>query len=656
MSHDSPTRPDPARAAQSTTRLDSAQLRAAHLVGGRYELGELIGEGGAARVYHARDKVLDRVVAVKILRDEYGNDEEFIARFYREARAVASLSNPHIVDIYDYGAHEKTYFIAMQYIEGTDLKTILRREGRIAPARVVALGDDILRGLSAAHEYGIVHRDVKPQNLLVRASDGHVKLTDFGVARTLEATQNTAAGTTVGTAHYMAPEQASGSTLSPASDLYAVGVVLFEALTGRLPYDGTSAIQIALQHLRAPIPAINVIAPEVPPALALVVERALAKDPAARYPNAEAMRLALHEALGQDTSISAGTDGGHSAVNDQRTSVLPPVGAANGAAEAPANRRPVAHAARPAARRGTSGCVLPLLGLLIIAALVALFVLARSFTSPNRATATSAAVVGPNPTTIAAVILATSTIAPPTPTAAIPTNTPAPPTATSVPPTPIAPVVVPPTATGVPPTATTAPATATSVPPTATRIPPTATATKAPPPPTATVAPPPPTPTPRGQGEGNNGNVQTDKFKPELLKGAYGRDDGKLYGLPEVALYGEGTGYSQGTFSFRANNVPGEPLLLTIVGLDDERGDHCRMQIILNGTTIFDAANTFPNTPPNDTGVGGKERYWGEMSIRLPSGVLKDGANTLILRNRTPGPNIGIPYMLIHDITFDREP
>lgn len=648
MSHDSSPRPDPARAAQPTTRLDSAQLRAASLVGGRYALGELIGEGGAARVYHARDKVLDRVVAVKLLRDEYGADEEFIARFYREARAVASLSHPNIVDIYDYGAHDKTYFIAMQYIEGTDLKSILRSTGRLDPERVVALGDDILRGLGAAHQRGIVHRDVKPQNLLVRASDGHVKLTDFGVARTLEATQNTAAGTTVGTAHYMAPEQASGGVLSPATDLYAVGVVLFEALTGKLPYDGTSALQIALQHLRDPIPSINAIAPEVPPALARVVERALAKDPAARYPDAEAMRLALHEAMSRDTPMPTNANGRHSTVNAQQTKVLPPVGAANGAAAVPANRGPVAHAARPAARGATSGCILPLLGLLIIALLVAVAVLARTLTSPGRATATIAAGIAPSPTTAAVLIPATPTSVPPTPTAVIPTNTPAPPTATSVPPTPVAPIVVLPTATPAPPTAT-------SVPPTATAAPPTATATKAPPPPTATVAPPPPTPTPRGQGQGNNGNVQVDKFKPEQLQGAYRRDDGKLYGLPEVALYGEGTNYSQGTFSFRANNVPDGTIILTIVGLDDERNDHCRLQVILNGTTIFDGANTFPNTPPNDNGEGGKERYWNEMSIRIPSGVLKNGTNTLVLRNRTPGPNIGIPYMLISDITFNRE-
>ena len=149
--------------------------------------------------------------------------------------------------------------------------------------------------------------------------------------------------------------------------------------------------------------------------------------------------------------------------------------------------------------------------------------------------------------------------------------------------------------------------------------------------------------------------MQVDNFKPEQLQGAYRRDDGKLYGLEEVALYGEGTGYSQGTLNFRASNVPDGTMILTIVGLDDERNDRCRLQVILNGTTVFDAANTFPNTPANDNGVGGKERYWDDMSIRIPSGVLKNGTNTLVLRNRTPGPNIGIPYMLISDIGFARE-
>src|SRR3954453_12500536 len=289
-------------AGERTARLDTAPLagdqeRPPRVIGGRYELQEMIGAGGAARVYRARDGVLDRIVAVKLLREEYGADQEFVGRFYREARAVASLSHPNIVDIYDYGAHDGTYFIAMQYIEGTDLKSILRREGRLAPARAIGMVDGALRALGAAHERGIIHRDVKPQNLLVRASDGLVKLTDFGVARAIGATQVTAAGTTFGTAHYMAPEQSAGGAIGPATDLYAVGVVLFEALTGRLPFNGDTPLQIALQHQQAPPSSVTELAPNVPPALAQVVERALAKDPLARFANAEAMRQALNAGL-----------------------------------------------------------------------------------------------------------------------------------------------------------------------------------------------------------------------------------------------------------------------------------------------------------------------------------------------------------------------
>lgn len=146
--------------------------------------------------------------------------------------------------------------------------------------------------------------------------------------------------------------------------------------------------------------------------------------------------------------------------------------------------------------------------------------------------------------------------------------------------------------------------------------------------------------------------MRVDDIKPEQLQGAYRRDDGKLYGLSTVALYGSGTSYSTGTVNFRAENVPTGELSLVIVGLDDERNERCQLQVVLNGTPIFDAADTFPNTPTNDNGVGGRERYWGQTTIRVPAGLLREGANTLILRNRTPGPNIGLPYILIADITF----
>lgn len=143
-----------------------------------------------------------------------------------------------------------------------------------------------------------------------------------------------------------------------------------------------------------------------------------------------------------------------------------------------------------------------------------------------------------------------------------------------------------------------------------------------------------------------------DDITPEQLQGAYRRDDGKLYGLSTVALYGSGTSYSTGTVNFRAENLPPGDLSLVIIGLDDERNEHCQFQVVLNGTTLYDAADTFPNTPTNDNGVGGGARYWGRMTIRVPAGLLRQGANTLVLRNRTPGPTIGIPYILINDVTF----
>lgn len=650
MSQDRPSPSDPERiAAQRTARLDLARQappapEPPRVIGGRYELLEMIGQGGAARVYRARDGVLDRIVAVKLLRAEYGADQEFVARFYQEARAVASLSHPNIVDIYDYGSHDGTYFIVMQYVEGTDLKALLRREGRLAPPRAVAFADGALRALSAAHEHGIIHRDVKPQNLLVRARDGVVKLTDFGVARALGNAQVTAAGTTFGTAHYMAPEQAEGGVIGPATDLYAVGVILYEALAGRLPYQGTTPLQVILQHLRAPLPALTEFAPEVAPALVAVVERALAKDPLARYPSAEVMRQALNAALTTGQPAPTLPDPA------MRTQKLPPMPTRNGASTGtsgtpPGARRPVATA--PTARRGTFGCLLPLLGILILALTVALVAVARGFGSAARPEATTISGVLPEPTR-AAVALSTATAIPTAPAA---TNTPPPPTSTPPPPTaaptrPAAPVVILPTMTPVPPTAT-------ALPPTATPLPP----SPAPPPPAPTVTPTPKpqpttTPTPRGQGGGNGNPTQISAFSPDQLQGAYRRDDGTLYGLPATALYGDGSGYNQGTIVFTVQSLPGQRLVLVLTGLDDERNDHCLLQVVLNGVIVFDGQNTFRNTPSNDNGVGGPSRYWSQMTIALPPNTLREGSNTLTLRNRTPGTRPGIPYILINNLTF----
>ena len=642
--------PDSRRNEQATTRIATGAPSAAGsaLVGGRYALHELLGEGGAARVYRAQDTILGRTVAIKLLREEYGSDPEFVARFYREARAVAALSHPNIVDIYDYGAHDNTYFIAMQYIAGADLKTILHRKGQLTPEQAVAIVDGALRGLGAAHERGIIHRDVKPQNLLVRAEDGLVKLTDFGIARALGGAQVTAAGHTFGTAHYMAPEQASGGELSPATDLYAVGVVLFEALTGRLPFDGDSALQIGVQHLSATPPLVTAFAPGVPLPLTQVVARALAKAPMERFATAAAMRQALHAALPEGPPNAALVAAAAAPTGPTMPLPIIPGPAGQGAPPVPPRFVPTA------SRRKY---LVPALGVLILILLIGIFALARNLTAP-------AAVANPTATVQAIAIAPTprQTAPPPTLTATAPAAPTSPP--------PIAPVVVPPTATAVPPTEEPVPPTPTvpsTVPPTvalvatATALPtatvPAPTATTAPRPPTATATAVPPTPTPgRGNGNGNgNGNdkkLQVPAFDPAQFKGAYRRDDGKLYGLPNAVLYGAGTNYSQGSFAFRATSVPDGALQLAITGLDDERTERCRLQVVLNGTTLFDAADTFPNTPASDNGEGGKARYWGTMTIAVPAGLLREGDNTLVLRNATPGPGIGIPYILINDIAF----
>jgi len=689
MADDRPPDPDrAARAAQPTTPVDLVWDGATRTVAGRYALLDLLGEGGAARVYRARDGVLGRIVAVKLLREEYGGDQEFVARFYREARSIAALAHPNIVGIYDYGAHARTYFIAMEYVAGSDLKALLRREGRLTPTRALALADGALRALGAAHARGIIHRDVKPQNLLVRADDGLVKLADFGVARALGAAQLTAAGLTFGTAHYMAPEQASGGELGPAADLYALGVVLFEALSGTLPFDGDTPLQIALQHLNAPLPSLAARAPGVPPALIAAIERALAKDPRARYSSAEAMRRALAAAPDAAPDAAAPPLG---QMQRRPADAFPPLGRTQQRPPdqfpplEPTQRHPLdqfpprdeaaapplgAPARSADAGRGVTRYLLPLLGGLILLLTLGVVALARGFVPTSSPPGTIVGAGGsPAPTagSVALVEPRATAPAPPTPTApasdqpVAPSPVPlgiAPPTMTTRPPTATAP---PPTATPVPPAAT-----ATFVPPAPTKIPvpPTATPVPSPPtpvPPAATpvpTAPPataPPAIAPPGPGDGNGGGT-TGTFSPAQLRGAYRRDDGVLYGRPAAALYGDGTPYSQGTLTFAVGQVPGGRIALVLTGLDDERDARCRLQVTLNGAPIFDGPTTFPNAPADDNGEGGTARYWGTMQITIPASALRPGNNTLVLRNRTPGPGIGLPYILLTDVDFTVEP
>ncbi|HEX8939600.1 MAG TPA: protein kinase, partial [Candidatus Limnocylindrales bacterium] len=262
------------------------------VIGGRYRLVELLGEGGMATIYRAHDAQLERDVAVKLLRPEYGRDPDFVARFRAEAQNAASLSHPGIVSVFDFGTDPAGPFIVMEYVEGEDLATLLRRNGPLPPRRAARLTAEVARALEAAHERGIVHRDVKPSNVLL-ASDGRVKVVDFGIARALSEAQLTLPGTTLGSVHYFSPEQARGEQATPASDVYALGILLFELLAGRRPWEGDSAASIALARLQGPAPMVSEARAGIPPVLEAIDRKALALEPAARFASAAAMADAL---------------------------------------------------------------------------------------------------------------------------------------------------------------------------------------------------------------------------------------------------------------------------------------------------------------------------------------------------------------------------
>ena len=264
------------------------------LFDGRYQLQGRLGAGGMATVYLAEDTSLHRKVAIKVLAERYAEDEQFVERFRREAQSAAGLNHPNIVAIYDRGVAEGTYYIAMEYLDGPTLKDVIDERGGLDPNRAIGFATQILAALRFAHNHGVVHRDIKPHNVVV-SPDGRLKVTDFGIARA-GASQMTEVGSIVGTAQYLSPEQARGEVVGPPSDLYSVGIVLYEMLTGRVPFEGDSAVAIAMKHLsEEPVPP-SVYAPGVPPALEQVVLRALAKDAGDRYQTAEEMSADLDRA------------------------------------------------------------------------------------------------------------------------------------------------------------------------------------------------------------------------------------------------------------------------------------------------------------------------------------------------------------------------
>lgn len=264
-------------------------IQRGQIIAGAYQTLDTVGEGGMARVFRARRLSDGAIVAVKVLRDQYAHDTEFVERFQREARAVAQLVHPNVVPVLESGADRGVHYIVMEFVEGEDLKAILRREGALDPTRAAWIAAEVCRALEYAHDRGIVHRDIKPQNILV-TPHGRVKVTDFGIARAVSSSTITETGTVLGSVQYLSPEQARGDTVTAASDLYALGCVLYEMLAGVLPFDGESPIAIALKHIyEEPLP-LRVHKPYVPPELEGICRRALAKSPRQRYASAKQMR------------------------------------------------------------------------------------------------------------------------------------------------------------------------------------------------------------------------------------------------------------------------------------------------------------------------------------------------------------------------------
>jgi serine/threonine-protein kinase len=269
----------------------------AAIIDGRYRLLGRIGSGGMADVVCAEDLQLGRKVAIKLLHRRFAEDDEFVERFRREASAAAGLQHPNVVAVYDRGAWDGTYYIVMEYLDGRSLKRLIQDEAPLAPQRAIDLATQILKAARFAHRRGIIHRDLKPHNVIVdeHSTSPHLKVTDFGIAKA-GASDMTQTGSIMGTAQYLSPEQAQGHAVSAASDLYAVGIILYEMLTGRVPFDGESAVTIALKQVgEAPVPP-SALNPTVTPALEAVVLRALEKDPADRFPDADAFIAALADA------------------------------------------------------------------------------------------------------------------------------------------------------------------------------------------------------------------------------------------------------------------------------------------------------------------------------------------------------------------------
>jgi predicted Ser/Thr protein kinase len=278
------------------------------LISERYEVQELVGTGGMSSVYKAHDRLLERDVALKMLHEQFGNDGEHVERFRHEARAVAQLSHPNIVTVIDRGEQGGRQFIVFEYVDGENLKELIQREAPLSERDAVLLGLQIARALAFAHEHGLVHRDVKPQNVLMPGG-GEAKVTDFGIARSLDVQGGiTQTGTVMGTSDYIAPEQARGAKATAQTDIYSLGIVLYELLTGEVPFTGDNFVAVAMRHINEPVPSVRERRPDVSPRLDAAIRCALAKNPRDRFPSMDAFAEELQASLTEPHNGAGPTD------------------------------------------------------------------------------------------------------------------------------------------------------------------------------------------------------------------------------------------------------------------------------------------------------------------------------------------------------------
>ncbi len=368
---------------------------------GRYEVGRLLGAGGMAEVYEGHDRLLARRVAIKILLSQYAHDPAFLARFRREAQSAASLSHPNIVSVFDTGSEGDTWFIVMEYVDGRTLKDIIRAEGALYWARAAEVAADVAGALAVAHARGIVHRDVKPGNVML-TTEGKVKVMDFGIARATAVPSITQTSAVVGTAQYIAPEQAQGLEVDGRTDVYALGCCLYEMVTGQVPFSGPTPVAIAYRHVREEPTPPRALNPDVPPPLERVCLKAMAKRPEDRYQTAAEMQRDLERVrVGEPVTVAGPLPSqqttqaiGAAGYGEAATSVL-------GAGGTVAGTRAARYAEDvPEQRRGSLGWVLAAILALVVVGLAAFFI-TRAVTSPSTSPGTTVTAPTTNPPTSA---------------------------------------------------------------------------------------------------------------------------------------------------------------------------------------------------------------------------------------------------------------